>query len=194
MQARTIVQHSTTVLYGEGSSLGVGLEGGNFWGAWEIPVPWDKGQPRPCQTQPHSSWVPQVRQVPNVSSCWAGKMIPNNSPINRLRRGGTGQDGARWPPPSRMVSKHVLNVMRRPREGSGQNNSPLCCKEAAGPRVGSQELGNWEESLARGLDQHELCWRGCRVLPMLWSPGGPHPAFARTPAWDRLLLPISHHI
>lgn len=121
---------------------------------------WDKGQPWPCQTQLHSSWVPQIRQAPNVSSCWAGKMILNNSPINRLQRGGTEQDGACWPPSSGRVSEHVLNVMRCPREGRGQNNSPLCCKEAAGSRVGSQELpglGNWGESLARGLDQHEVC-------------------------------------
>lgn len=49
--------------------------------------------------------------------------------------------------------------------------------------MGSQELpelGNREESLARGLDQHELCWRRCRDLPALWSPGGSHPAFAKT--------------
>jgi len=142
---------------------------------------WEKGQPRPCQSQPHSSWVPQTRQSPNVSSCWAGKMIPNNSPINRLRRGDVEQDGPWWPPSSGRAAEHVLNVMHCPREGKGQNNLPLCCKEAASSRVGSQELpelGEWEESLTRGLDQHKLCWRGCRVLPMLCSPGGPHPAFA----------------
>lgn len=58
---------------------------------------WDKGQPRPCQAQPRGSWVPQIRQAPNVSSCWAGKMILNNSPKNRLRRGGTEQEGLSGP-------------------------------------------------------------------------------------------------
>lgn len=34
-----------------------------------------------------------IRQAPNVSSCWAGKMILNNSPINRQQRAGTEQEG-----------------------------------------------------------------------------------------------------
>lgn len=129
---------------------------------------WGKGQLRPSQTQPHGSWGPQIRQTPNVSSCWAGKMILNNSPINRLWRGGTEQDGVFWPPSSGWVSENVFNVMGCPREGRSRNNSLLCCKETAASRVGPQELpevGNGEENLASGLDQHELCWRRCRVLP-----------------------------
>lgn len=38
-----------------------------------------------------------IRQAPNVSSCWAGKMILNNSPINRQQRGGTEQEGLSGP-------------------------------------------------------------------------------------------------
>lgn len=77
MRTHTVLKHS---------SHGADWKEGSFGalGRFLFPVEqsWDKGQPWPCQTQPHSSGVPQIRQAPNVSSCWAGKMIPNSS-INR---------------------------------------------------------------------------------------------------------------
>lgn len=159
MQAHTIMKRSSQPCTGKAARLGLAWKEGIFGVLTRFLSPveqsWDKGQLRPCQTQPHSSWVPQIRQAPNVSSCWAGKMIPNNSPINRLQRGGTEQDGAPWPPSSGWVSEHVLNIMHCPREGRGENNSILGRKEAAGSRVDCQklpELVKWEKSLSRDLD------------------------------------------
>lgn len=99
----TVMKGSSEPCTGKAARLGLAGKEGIFGvlGRYLSPAEqsWDKGQSLPSQAQPHSSWVPQIRQAPNVSSCWAGKMIPNNSSINRLQRGGTEQDGARWPLP-----------------------------------------------------------------------------------------------
>lgn len=95
--------HETQLLPCSGKLIGMAWKEGiiGVLGRFLLPEEqsWGKGQPQPCQALPRGSWVPQIRQAPNVSSCWAGKMILNNSPINRQQRGGTEQEGLCGPVP-----------------------------------------------------------------------------------------------